>query len=832
MAKTTDIRRLTGAGPLDPERFGVRAARLSAMAALGAPVPDGVALSVALVRDIAANPGIAADCAARILSNFPADVPLAVRASPQNPAWGGPAAVLNVGWTDASDALMRPLLGQAGVARARFAFVRDYADRVAAMETADFDDIATQDDAVAAATRLYQAETDVAFPWDAAEQLRHLLVALARDWSRPSAKMLRTASGAPEDAGLGLVLHRAVVATTGAGKVQHVDPATGKDKYICNFKGVDGTPGVDTTSLDAVIKTQIDRANRVLEDAARLNVVVEDDALFVVDVLPAERDNRADIQIVVDLVSQGVLDKNRALLRINPQSLTEHMHPQVTDSCDSGAHDILGRGVAASPGAAQGPVVLTAQAAQVAAAHGQRAILVRQETSPEDIRGMNSAAGVITLSGGLSSHAAVIAQGLGVPCVVGARNMRIDTAAGTLITDDGRVVSEGDIVTLNGSGGTVLAGALRLREADLSPAIVTLMRWADEARTIGVRANADTPQDARVAKQFLAEGIGLCRTEHMFYAAERLDVMREMILTEDAARRNHALSRLLPMQRDDFVDLFRIMEGAPVTIRLLDPPLHEFLPKGDTEICTLAAAMNLPEATVRRRIADLDEYNPMLGMRGVRLAVMVPEIYEMQARAIFEAALTYEDEGGAAFIPEIMIPLVSAQREVDLIRDRIDAVAADVSKNRARPLNFKLGVMVETPRAALRSGDLAKSAAFLSFGTNDLTQMTYGLSRDDAGRFMREYVHSGVYPEDPFLTLDVEAVGELLLIAARRGRDSNESLELGLCGEHGGDPYSVRFCKVAGFDYVSCSPFRVAIARLAGAQATLLHNAKTGAETD
>jgi pyruvate, orthophosphate dikinase len=416
----------------------------------------------------------------------------------------------------------------------------------------------------------------------------------------------------------------------------------------------------------------------------------------------------------------------------------------------------------------------------------------------------------------------VVARGLGVPCVVGVSELRLDMAARTLTGAGGRVWREGDVLTLDGAAGEALAGAMPMVQPELSGAFATLMGWADSHRRMGVRANADTPQDARVARRFAVEGIGLCRTEHMFFEPGRITAMREMILADDAAARKAALDRLLPWQRADFVELFRIMQGLPVTIRLLDPPLHEFLPHGEAEMAELAKAMGVSVERVAHRAADLAEFNPMLGRRGCRLGITVPEIYEMQARAIFEAAIEAAEATGAAVEPEVMIPLVSTNREMDLLRARVDAVAEAVMAERGASIAWKVGCMVETPRAALRAEEIARGAAFLSFGTNDLTQMTYGLSRDDAGRFMRDYLALGVLPADPFHTLDVEGVGELLLIAAERGRRGNPGVSLGLCGEHGGDPASVRFCELAGFDYVSCSPYRAPIARLAAAQASIL----------
>jgi len=554
-------------------------------------------------------------------------------------------------------------------------------------------------------------------------------------------------------------------------------------------------------------------------DAFQFEFTVENGEVFLLDAMPSKRSARASLRVAVDLADQNAISRDEALLRIEPRNLVEHLHPQIDPHA---TRDVFGTGLPASPGAATGKIVFSPEAAMSSEAQEEPCILVRIETSPEDIRGMHSAAGVLTVRGGMTSHAAVIARGLGLPCVVGAGDLKLNLQKRTITTLDGQVFREGDVITVDGTRGQALIGAPKMILPELGGAFLTIMDWADAARTIGVRANADTPMDARVARDFKVDGIGLCRTEHMFFEEDRITVMREMILANSEVDRRAALDRLLPMQRSDFVELFEIMRGLPVTIRLLDPPLHEFLPHSRAEMQDLAEAMDLPVSQVIARADDLKEFNPMLGKRGVRLGVTMPEIYEMQARAIFEAAAEVSKSSGEEIVPEVMIPLVSANKEVELVKHRVDRVAEDVRAEKGVMLKFKLGVMVETPRAALRAGDLAQNSAFLSFGTNDLTQMTYGLSRDDAGRFMRDYINLGVFHEDPFHTLDLEGVGELLLLAAKRGREANSDLVLGLCGEHGGDPASVRFCKVAGFDYVSCSPFRVPIARLAAAQASIL----------
>jgi len=611
--------------------------------------------------------------------------------------------------------------------------------------------------------------------------------------------------------------------TTGVAKIRgrYLPQSQGQDALIGARKpmAITGEGSLETLCANALPQlVGYDKAARQLGEVFQFEFTIENGVVSILDAVPAKRNARAAVRIAVDLAQSGIISHKDALLRIEPRSLIEHLHPQIAKDA---ARDVFSTGLPASPGAAVGRVVFTPQAAMAAQARGEACILVRNETSPEDVRGMHAAVAVLTLRGGMTSHAAVIARGLGLPCVVGAADIRVDSMAKTIVSDDGRVFGEGATICVDGTSGQVISGAPVMNVAVLDAAYETLMEWADAARTIGVRANADTPSDARVARDFKVDGIGLCRTEHMFFEPDRINVMREMILSEDLVSRRAALKLLLPMQRADFVELFEIMRGLPVTIRLLDPPLHEFLPRSRTGMQELADAMDLPVETVMARAAELAEVNPMLGKRGVRLGVTMPEIYEMQARAIFEATAQV-NQSGSAVVPEIMIPLVSANREVELVKSRIEAVAKQVEAELGHAPAYRLGVMVETPRAALRAGDLAQSSEFLSFGTNDLTQMTYGLSRDDAGRFMREYVQQGVFAEDPFHSLDIEGVGELLLMAAARGREANPGITLGLCGEHGGDPASVQFCKVAGFDYVSCSPFRVPIARLAAAQASII----------
>ena len=553
---------------------------------------------------------------------------------------------------------------------------------------------------------------------------------------------------------------------------------------------------------------------RRLRAEMQIEFTIENGRVHILDGVRVDRSARGNVRIVVRLVEDGIITRQEALMRVEPRALVELLHRQVNPDA---MRDVIANGIAASPGAATGRIVFSAADAQASAARGEPCILVRRETSPEDVRGMHASVAVLTERGGMTSHAAVIGRGLGLPSVVGAACIRIHPKRAQIIARDGRVFQEGDIITVDGTNGEVLAGAPEMLEARLDDSFQTLMDWADAEGEIDIRANADTPADAAIARGFNAHGIGLCRTEHMFFDPGRLTVMQEMIFADAPEDRRAALDQLLPMQIADFTELFRIMHGQPVCIRLFDPPLHEFLPSDRAGLRDLAEALDLPVSDVTRRVQSMEEHNPMLGLRGVRLGLTVPEIYEMQVRAIFEATLTASKEGDPV-VPEIMIPLVSAPREVEIVRTRIDAVAAAVRNEQGRDFDYRLGVMVETPRACLMADKIANSVDFLSFGTNDLTQMTYGLSRDDAGRFMSAYVNQSVYKEDPFHILDVDGVGELLTVGFERARAANPDVVMSICGEHGGNPESIAFCRGLGFNYVSCSPFRVPVARLAAAQ--------------
>ncbi|TLP58330.1 pyruvate, phosphate dikinase [Parasedimentitalea maritima] len=834
---------ITPNAPIAAQSHGGRAKCLQRLVRLDLPVPRTVALSFDAVQAIAE--GQMPDLAA-VLGEFPEDALLCVRPSSEDPDWGGPGAVLNVGMNDARYVDLCDSLGAPAAAALYLRFVQSYAVHVARLDPDVFDE--TGDDgpeALSGILQAYEAETDEVFPQDRGEQLAAVLRSMARAWDGTTARLLRQAKGAPVDAGLGLVVQEMIPGLgqgeCGSGVLQLINSQTGQPqitgRYLSQSQGRDalgagaaalyleqdprGTALADVApEAFAELKAHAALMRQRLREAMQVEFVIENGRVHILDGVRVARSARAAVRIAVALAEDNIISPQEAVMRINPHALNELLHRQVDPEAD---REVIGTGIAASPGAATGRLVFTAAEAQASAARREPCILVRRETSPEDIRGMHAAVAVLTEKGGMTSHAAVIGRGLGLPCIVGASTLKFLSKEKQLVTAEGRVFKAGEIVTIDGSSGQVLAGQPAMLEAALDDAFRTLMGWADAERDIGIRANADTPADAQVARNFDAQGIGLCRTEHMFFDPSRLIVMREMIFAETSSGRAAVLARLLPMQRGDFCELFRIMAGMPVCIRLFDPPLHEFLPATKVGQRELSEALGIPVRDVTRRVEEMGEYNPMLGLRGVRLGVTVPEIYDMQARAIFEAALDVSEDG-TPVVPEIMIPLVSAKREVELVKARIDAVAAAVKSERGIEFEYRLGVMVETPRAALRADDIAPHTAFLSFGTNDLTQMTYGLSRDDAGRFMSDYVRQGVFPEDPFHVLDIEGVGELLKLGVQRGRKTNPGVTLSICGEHGGNPESIAFCRDAGFDYVSCSPFRVPVARLAAAQLAIAHH--------
>jgi pyruvate,orthophosphate dikinase len=617
------------------------------------------------------------------------------------------------------------------------------------------------------------------------------------------------------------------------------NPSTGESElygeFLINAQGEDVVAGIrtpqditekarlasgsDKPSMEGAMPeayNELVRIYGILEkhyrDMQDMEFTVEKGKLWMLQTRNGKRTAKAALRIAVELASEGLITEEEAVTRVEPAALDQLLHPTIDPKAE---RKILASGLPASPGAASGAIVFNSDDAEAAKKAGHKVILVRVETSPEDIHGMHAAEGILTTRGGMTSHAAVVARGMGKACVSGAGSIRVDYAAQTL-TVAGQILKKGEIITIDGSNGQVLLGQVKMLEPELSGEFATLMGWADKVRHMKVRANAETPLDAKTARNFGAEGIGLCRTEHMFFEGDRIVAVREMILSDDEAGRRAALAKLLPMQRADFVELFTIMSGLPVTIRLLDPPLHEFLPHSEAEMEEVAKAMNTSVEKLKRRAIELHEFNPMLGFRGCRLAVAYPEIAEMQARAIFEAAVEAGHTTGRPVVPEIMVPLVMTKAELDLVKEHIVAMAEAVQKESGVAIEYQVGTMIELPRAALRAGEIAES-----FGTNDLTQTALGISRDDAASFLGTYTSKGILPADPFVTIDQEGVGELIRIAAERGRRTRNGIKLGICGEHGGDPASIHFCQSVGLDYVSCSPYRVPIARLAAAQAAL-----------
>src|SRR6266851_5501011 len=686
------------------------------------------------------------------------------------------------------------------------------------------------------------------FPQDPHQQLWGAIGAVFGSWMNQRAITYRRLHHIPESWGTAVNVQAMVFGNMGETSATGVaftrNPSTGDKRlygeFLINAQGEDVVAGIrtpqeiteaaraeahsDKPSMEKALPQafkELQRIYGVLErhyrDMQDLEFTVEQGKLWMLQTRSGKRTAKAALKIAVDLANEGLISRKEAVARIDASALDQLLHPTIDPNAE---RNIIATGLPASPGAASGEIVFSADEAEALKAKDKSIILVRVETSPEDIHGMHAAEGILTTRGGMTSHAAVVARGMGKPCVSGAGALRVDYAAGTM-SIAGHTFKAGDVITIDGSTGQVLAGRVPMTEPALSGEFATLMGWADAVRKLGVRANADTPNDARVAVKFGAEGIGLCRTEHMFFDEGRIRAVREMILADDEEHRRAALAKLLPMQRADFVELFEIMQGLPVTIRLLDPPLHEFLPHSEEEIAEVAAAMGADPKKLADRARDLHEFNPMLGFRGCRLAIAYPEIAEMQARAIFEAAVEAAKRTGKPVVPEVMVPLIATKAELDLVKASIDAMAKAVSEETGTKLDYQVGTMIELPRAALKAGEIAETAEFFSFGTNDLTQTAFGISRDDAASFLGTYVSRGVLPSDPFVSIDREGVGELVRIGVERGRKTKAKLKVGICGEHGGDPASVAFCHEVKLDYVSCSPFRVPIARLAAAQAAL-----------
>ena len=866
----------------DKTIVGGKGANLAEMAGIGLPVPPGFTITTEVCTaynasgktfDDALRGGVAQGIAhieqatGRIFGDAANPLLVSVRSGARVSMPGMMDTVLNLGLNDVTVAGLA-----AGSGDPRFAwdsyrrFIQMYSDVVLGLDHHRFEDaleIIKEDNGffndVELAAEHWQAlvaeykaivadQLGRPFPQDVHEQLWGAIGAVFDSWESDRARVYRKLNDIPADWGTAVNVQAMVFGNMGDTSATGVaftrDPATGEKAYygewLVNAQGEDVVAGIRTPqyltlaareragakplSMEeampaayAELATVFELLEKHYRDMQDIEFTVEQGKLWMLQTRSGKRTAKAALKMAVDMVAEGLIDEKTAILRIDPMALDQLLHPTLDPKA---ARDVLTRGLPASPGAASGTVVFDADTAQARAERGDAVILVRVETSPEDIHGMHAARGILTARGGMTSHAAVVARGMGRPCVSGASALSIDMTSRTARIGN-REIREGDTITLDGSNGDVMAGSVPTVEPELVGDFGTLMVWADKHRRMKVRTNAETPLDCQVARQFGAEGIGLCRTEHMFFEAGRISLVRQMILAEDEAGRRAALAGLLPEQRSDFASIFEVMAGLPVTIRLLDPPLHEFLPHADAEFAELAEATGLGVEHLKRRAGELHEFNPMLGHRGCRLGITFPEIYEMQARAIFEAACDVAEKSGDAPIPEVMIPLVATRKELEILRALVDRVAVEVFAEKGRTLEYMVGTMIELPRAALMAGEIAHEARFFSFGTNDLTQTTLGVSRDDASRFLNPYVEQGIYQRDPFVSLDIEGVGQLVELAAERGRKTRADLKLGICGEHGGDPASIAFCEKTGLDYVSASPYRVPIARLSAAQAAL-----------
>ena len=862
--------------------LGGKGANLAEMSNLGLPVPPGFTISTGVCTWFYANAqSFPAELEAQVDAALQAieeeldvrfgDVerPLLVSVRSGAPVSmpGMMDTVLNLGLNDRT---VEGLVAASGDARFAYdsyrRFIQMYADVVLEVDHYLFEE--ALEDAKQARGCRYDTDLDAAalaelvgtfkgivekttgkpFPQDPKQQLWGAIGAVFGSWETPRAATYRRLHNIAGDMGTAVNVQAMVFGNMGddcaTGVAFTRNPSTGERAYygefLINAQGEDVVAGIRTPQpltrrmaagsgsdgkpmedllpeAFAELAAVFDRLEAHYREMQDIEFTTQRGKLYILQTRTGKRTAPAALKIAVDMAAEGLITREEAILRVDPGSLDQLLHPTLDPKAE---RQVIAKGLPASPGAVSGKVVFSADHAEKMAAAGEAVILVRIETSPDDIHGMHAAKGILTSRGGMTSHAAVVARGMGKACVCGAGDLVI-SYADKAITARGVRIAEGDVITLDGAEGTVMLGAVPTVDPQLSGDFATLMEWADAYRRLKVRTNAETPLDANTARKFGAEGIGLCRTEHMFFQPDRIVAMQEMILADDAEGRTKALAKILPMQRADFVELFEIMAGLPVTIRLLDPPLHEFLPHEEAELASVAASAGVDVKIVRRRLADLKESNPMLGLRGCRLGILFPEIYEMQARAIFEAAFEVETATGRTVVPEVMIPLVLAARELQLIKQRIDTVAAEVGKERGGSLHYQVGTMIELPRAALRAGEIAEHAEFFSFGTNDLTQMTLGLSRDDSGKFLEPYIRAEIFHGDPFQTLDVSGVGELVEMAAERGRKVRPDLKLGICGEHGGDAASVAFCETVGLDYVSCSPYRVPIARLAAAQAAL-----------
>ncbi|WP_426260440.1 pyruvate, phosphate dikinase [Sphingomonas sp. DC1100-1] len=869
-------------GKGDKNLLGGKGANLAEMASIGLPVPPGFTISTAMctryyeegeqfpqsLRDEVAQ-GIAHIEGVTGKSFGDASNPLlvSVRSGARVSMPGMMDTVLNLGLNDTTVEGLAIKSGDERFAWDSYRrFIQMYADVVLELDHGAFEEaleIAKEDNGftldteltasdlkalVAEYKSLVEKEWGKPFPQDVHDQLWGAVGAVFGSWQSERAKVYRRLNDIPADWGTAVNVQAMVFGNMGDTSATGVaftrDPSTGANAYygefLINAQGEDVVAGIRTpqyltrtareeagakpASMEeampevyAELAAVFDRLEKHYRDMQDIEFTVEQAKLWMLQTRSGKRTAKAALKIAVDMASEGLITREEAILRVDPMALDQLLHPTLDPDAP---RDVIAKGLPASPGAASGAVVFDADTAEKRKAAGDKVILVRVETSPEDIHGMHAAEGILTARGGMTSHAAVVARGMGRPCVSGAGSLSI-SAKDKVMKVAGREIREGDVITIDGASGEVMFGAVATVQPELAGDFGTLMEWADGVRRLKVRANAETPLDCQTARDFGAEGVGLCRTEHMFFDADRITAVRQMILADSEAGRRAALAKLLPAQRSDFTAIFEVMAGLPVTVRLLDPPLHEFLPHEENEFAEVAAAADVDVEVLKRRAAELHEFNPMLGHRGCRLGVTYPEIYETQARAIFEAALDVADKSGAAPIPEVMIPLVATKRELDLMKAVVDQAAQAVFAERGKTIDYLVGTMIELPRAALKAGEIAETGEFFSFGTNDLTQTTLGVSRDDAARFLGAYVEKGIYAKDPFVSLDVDGVGELVELAAERGRKTRPGIKLGICGEHGGDPASIAFCEKVGLDYVSASPYRVPIARLAAAQAAL-----------
>lgn len=874
-------------GKGDKNLLGGKGANLDGMAAIGLPVPPGFTITTemctryyadgetypeSLNAEVAAGIAHIEGVTGKRFGNAADPLLVSVRSGARVSMPGMMDTVLNLGLNDETVEGLAATSGDARFAWDSYRrFIQMYSDVVLGLDHAAFEEaleVAKEDAGFTLDTEMSAADWQALvaeykalvekqwgkpFPQDVHEQLWGAIGAVFGSWQAERAKVYRRLNGIPGDWGTAVNVQAMVFGNMGETSATGVaftrDPATGENayygEYLINAQGEDVVAGIRTPQYltkaareragakplsmeEAMPDTyaELARVFQILEtyyrDMQDIEFTVQQGKLWMLQTRSGKRTAKAALKIAVDMATEGLISEEEAVARVDPAALDQLLHPTLDPKAP---RDVLTKGLPASPGAASGQIVFDAENAERLNELGEAVILVRIETSPEDIHGMHAAKGILTARGGMTSHAAVVARGMGRPCVSGAGGIAIDMEA-QLLKVGGRALKAGDIITIDGGTGEVMAGEVPTVQPELAGDFGTLMVWADKVRRLKVRANAETPLDCKTAREFGAEGVGLCRTEHMFFDAARITAVRQMILAETEKGRREALAKLLPEQRADFTAIFIEMAGLPVTIRLLDPPLHEFLPHGDGEFAEVAEAAGVSVELLKRRAAELHEFNPMLGHRGCRLGVTYPEIYEMQARAIFEAAIAVAEQSGEAPIPEVMIPLVATKRELELMKAVVDAAAQAVFAEKGRTIDYLVGTMIELPRAALMAGEIAEVGAFFSFGTNDLTQTTIGISRDDAGRFLTSYVDKGIFARDPFVSLDVEGVGQLIELAAERGRATRPDVKLGICGEHGGDPASIAFCEKTGLDYVSASPYRVPIARLAAAQAALAARSK------